>query len=409
MICNLELIWTRKFWILLFLVLQCGGVITQTPYGPYFECINLLLCILEHKKGYIYSRKLLSFWIIFSFLVFISIFYTESWLVLTKYLFIIARAFLAVVVIAIFKNDLNKLEDYLYEVLWFICYIELLNFLLSNLAPFLFYTYNSTSTIGYSLQTIGFIFNYMIPYEVKFWGIISFFRNQGLFWEPGVCQFTMNILLYMMLIEKRKSLKKALLPIIVILSTMSTTGYVISLIIIVIRFRSNFRRMAQLHKVFVIIAIIAALFVVFQNVTNKIVGDGKESAVLRFYDYTMGLSIISSNPIFGIGYDTQKYIDQSEIIDLDFFDEYEDIGADGRGNTNSIISVFMFFGIPIGILYIYYLYMQTLVSGRKTYFVVLLLSLLSEPLYLSTFIFLHIFSSVIERNVRGEHENQYFF
>ena len=101
-------------------------------------------------------------------------------------------------------------------------WLAFLNFILFILFPNFFVETIDVEGSNYRVFTFFYIFNNLgVPYQIAG---INFFRNQGVFWEPGILQIIINILIYYYLFEKNKSLKQISIPIFVLLTTASTTG-----------------------------------------------------------------------------------------------------------------------------------------------------------------------------------------
>ena len=71
---------------------------------------------------------------------------------------------------------------------------------------------------------------------------IEFVRNQGIFWEPGVLQIFLNLILFIHLIHKKKRGIIFWMTIIALLTTFSTTGLVVMFIQLIISFASDVKK-----------------------------------------------------------------------------------------------------------------------------------------------------------------------
>lgn len=108
-------------------------------------------------------------------------------------------------------NSFGKLIQEIYLILKIILIISLINIGM----PHIFLSFFETTDAGVYVHTLYGIFNYASV--INFSGF-TIFRNQGLFWEPGVLQIFINLLLYMSLFVYKNS-KISILSIVVIVST----------------------------------------------------------------------------------------------------------------------------------------------------------------------------------------------
>ena len=170
--------------------------------------------------------------------------------------------------------------------------------------------------------------------------------------------------------------------------------------VIVILYWMLFTKKVRLDfRMIVVAVILVALLIpfVYDNVVTKFEGT-HGSAALRAYDLYMGIDIIKQFPLCGIGLDPDRYLKQTTIVDLGYYDITR--LDTNRGNTNTFISVAAFLGIPVVLLFIWSLYKQSIFRDRKIVFLILLLSLMSEPLFGQLFLFVICFSSItIKRSV----------
>jgi hypothetical protein len=123
----------------------------------------------------------------------------------------------------------------------------------------------------------------------------------------------------------------------------------------------------------------------------------KTSAIARQYDILISALVIKENPIIGIGINEENYFKEirNKYVDLDDF-----FGSEEHGNTNTVVSVVIKFGIPLAIVFFYFLYHQNLFENKRDFFIIIILSLISEPLLVVHFVILLLMSSVKFNKVR---------
>ena len=345
--------------------------------------VPFLLSLTKNEKMSI-SPKYFPIVFIFILCVIISSFITETSILL--YGSFLVRPFLILFVLAIYNYDYGKIAENIEKVLVAVAWLALANFFLANLLPSIF----TPATNGvYRVNTIFYLFNYLEP--TYRWGL-TIYRNQGIFWEPGVLAIMMNFLILIKVIEKGEKLTKAILPIIVVLTTLSTAGYLgMSIVLIYWIYKKNKQTNKHFYAFFVG-ALVLLIFVpiVIQEVEYKMtIGIGSASA--RQYDLLVGYEMIKDNPFFGIGLDKEKYLRELSKYTIDIYN-YDDSFA--RNNSNIFISLFARLGIPMGLLFMIGIYKQNIFQHRTCFFLVACVGMMSEPVLFVNFYFLLILSSV---------------
>jgi len=241
-----------------------------------------------------------------------------------------------------------------------------------------FYLFNFSSVIG----TIGSDF--------------QLYRNQGLFWEPGILQVYMNILFFISaFITKSKFYRWV--SMLLIITTFSTIG------LLLLSFQLFLYYIEMLKKKFILV--LSAFVIVFPIVVNitylnlqqKIYGASVASSDLRIFDFFSSYDYIKKYPFFGIGLDMQVYIREQlyTITQLTYeytYNVHNTLGM--RGNTNSVLFMVVGLGIPLALLYFYKLYRQAIIHNKTLlFFIILILTNMSEPLILGNFFILLFLSS----------------
>jgi len=264
-------------------------------------------------------------------------------------------------------------------------WLALINFILFIILPNL-YTKAITANGNYEVFTFFFIFNDLgAPYQIAG---INFSRNQGVFWEPGILQIIINILIYYYLFEEKKSLKSIFVPTFILLTTASTTG----LFLFALLFTIKYLKEMDLKKIFILLAV-GGLFIpiLINDIEHKFKGDAKQSSQLRTYDALMGLYVVSKYPLTGIGINEDKYLEEIKLSFVTIDNEKLTIE---RGNTNSLILLCLYFGIPLSIIILYKIYHQNLFEKKWLFFSILIICLMSEPLITRMFFYLLFISSI---------------
>ena len=370
--------------IIMFLILlNFGGVLSMfypTPLALSILFFSILLFILN--KRYYISRKYISFSLIAFIVIGASIFINK--VSVFDYKGIFNSLISSIFIFSSFKNN-KEIVKYFIRACKIVIWLALINFILFIILPNL-YTKAITANGNYEVFTFFFIFNDLgAPYQIAG---INFSRNQGVFWEPGILQIIINILIYYYLFEEKKSLKSIFIPTFILLTTASTTG----LFIFALLFTIKYLKEMDLKKIFILLAV-GGLFIpiLINDIEHKFKGDAKQSSQLRTYDALMGLYVISKYPLTGRGINEDKYLEEIKFSFVTIDNEKLTIE---RGNTNSLILLCLYFGIPLSIIILYKIYHQNLFEKKWLFFSIIIICLMSEPLITRMFFYLLFISSI---------------
>lgn len=177
----------------------------------------------------------------------------------------------------------------------------------------------------YTVNSLVYIANPLYTYSQANLGYenYNFSRNSGMFWEPGAYQAFLIIAFIFLLYDKqRKSNIKAIILTIALLTTKSTTGYILFLIIIL----TNWRRIKQYilygrtenQQKFIYILLVGIIFIGIVYVTMSDVIYGKFSAantsfIIRTRDFWASLVLIKEYPLFGLGVGERMVLAEREV------------------------------------------------------------------------------------------------
>lgn len=151
---------------------------------------------------------------------------------------------------------------------------------------------------------------------VQFYGINP--RNQGIFWEPGAFQGYLNWALLLLLnkynLKKKQIRIKAIVLMLTIASTQSTTGYFVFALVLTMSYLNHVQEKGlKIHTLIVLFAGLVLIFLVLNsNVVQMKFSDsstGYESFLTRLNDNINGIKIALISPVFGLGYSTPRYFD----------------------------------------------------------------------------------------------------
>ena len=193
---------------------------------------------------------------------------------------------------------------------------------------------------------------------------IEMSRNQGIFWEPGVLQIALNLLLFIeSFIYKRRGLIFSA-TILAIISTFSTTGLFVMLIQLFIFFFKIAKQKIYLVPLFLII--ISGVFVVAEvNVRDKLSGSGQLSFQARFFDLIQPLQILMDNPLTGVGLDDEQYVEIRQQPKYSLNLGVLDFSNRSKGSTNSVMFFLAATGIPFSLLIFSFVVLSTIFSLKS--------------------------------------------
>ncbi|PGY13296.1 hypothetical protein [Bacillus cereus] len=246
---------------------------------------------------------------------------------------------------------------------------------------------------------VGLSFVYIPDYGMQY-------RNYSIFREPGVFQFYINLALIFELWFKNEKIKKSRLVVyyITLISTFSTTGLIIGLVIlftyIVTNTQSNSNKIRFIIGISIFLLIFTVMYYKIPFIQENFDGafdkfNGGESSTARTASLIAYLVAWLNKPIIGWGYTGGVY----EAGNL-YLHEYT------QDNTNTIVTNFAFFGLIYGLIYqlllvkFVNLSKQTLVI-RIVMFIVLMLAINSQKFIDSMLIFTLLFYAIDKKRGIG--------
>lgn len=380
-----------------FLLLLSGGGIPFLLYRKelfFFVLICFALLLISKRINYKELRQLIFILTSITLFLVLNYFFAITEQSIQKVLANLTIMFSATLVVIYFNDIRNKKNfvDYLYVSLLIVLIHSLINFFLYPLIS------GSLSTISnwhYECSSFLKLFYYNPQkYPVNVLGF-SMVRNQGLFWEPGVLQVFLNILLFLSLFVRRSKLAIIGLISFAILTTFSTTGLLVMFLQFLFYSVTVVKRNLLLFPI-----IIGGLFGLYSitslNLADKVVGEGATSFQVRFFDLVQPIYIAADYPLTGVGLDDQQYIEVRKRIDYNLWIDGISFDSLEKGATNSIMFFLATTGFPSTIFLLIMLYQQNfIINNKKLFFVLMVFSLMTEPLLLKPFFFIFVISGVV--------------
>jgi len=267
------------------------------------------------------------------------------------------------------------------------------------LMPFLMgHTFIVTNEVsGFTAYTFKYLFFLKTDqYAFNLFGK-EIYRTQGLFWEPGVLQFYLVLLLFLQLYVIKSKTANILVTIFAIIICYSTTAFACMLLILSV-YILNLIRKKFYAGIFTMLAFLAIIPLFISNFENKFQGEKVTSSRVRLYDLVEQFLVIKDYFLTGVGMDSgeyaivrSKYRLSGSLADLSF-------NGEEVGSTNSIMLLLGTMGIFMGGFWIFAYTKQQFVreSGKKTILITFLIIGVSvEPLLLKPFFITFMISGMM--------------
>lgn len=297
--------------------------------------------------------------------------------------------------------DFSIFRDLYVKIMTIVCLFSLIVYLLSFVITFSDYFPIITNATGFEVVFVGLT---NVPVDVT----DKFIRNFGPFWEPGV--YSIYLCLAVIFALKYNEMKMSLnvyLFIMGILTTFSTTGIILLLIIFIIYlfFCQQNGKDIYIYKMKILLALAVSVLLLLTNsniyemVFAKLsIGSEKFSSTLaRMHSVYANVGIFLDYPLIGCG------IDKYTNVLISNYD-----GKEGMG-TNGLLIQFAMYGIIVGMIYLWNLFsfcgsITQIKNIRYMLFLVFILMLCAEPLQFSLLFNTIIFWKARKRNFFYSHQ-----
>ena len=156
--------------------------------------------------------------------------------------------------------------------------------------------------------------------------------------------------------------------------------------------------------IFILLATAPLYFIVSVNMNEKVYGEGEASFQKRLFDLTQPLFISLEYPLTGVGLDNDRWQEvRSEFyINSNLNNTLRQVGVEqkvettSRGSSNSVMYMLAGMGFPTTILFLFmFIKQQIVVKDRFVWFLILFLSIMSEPLLFRPFFLIFIMSGFL--------------
>jgi hypothetical protein len=411
---------THKFFdtLLLFLLVMSGGGLffvfqrNNLSYILFFLAIFVLVFMGTKIKKSIFNASL--FALSFFFALILANYFATPYIEIMRgehlnylqYAFHLLNVTSCVLILMHLKN--NREDSYFLDRIHFILKLVLYHALVAFVFYFFLKGYLIKLYGGWGNEYIADSFYYLFFYDTEKHSLslfgVEFVRNQGWFWEPGILQIFLNILLFLEGFIFKRGRWTIPLIIFAILTTYSTAGIFIMIIVLFFLFMKSIKRNPLL--IFLAISITLPLYYIAKvNIEDKTTGEKVGSFQKRYLDLVQPLSIAIDYPTTGIGLDRdyfQKLRSRFQMEDgfgkiIQTYTGFERISeSTEKGSSNSLTYLMAAMGFPTAFFLFYCFLKQNLFTKRKGIFMtILIISLFSEPLLLRPFFLILIISGMM--------------
>lgn len=356
------------------LILLSGSVFFSLRYPKESRVLLItsvfILLILKFFYGEIrFNYKNLFKCLIFISLITLNFFINSLNGVILNRLLMLLLIILCIFILSDFIDRNMFILSYI-NIMKYLCILSLVVYLTSKFIPREVFPFFREELLGTD------IFKYTF-YHSWGWGIGTT-RNSGIFWEPGAFQCFINLALIFELFGERKSKFNIILFIITILTTQSTSGYIImaiNLLYSMLTLKVKFKSKINIILLSIFIVTVVSYLANSKIITDKF-QDGNTSYNLRTNDLIGSINIISKYPLTGVGYVSQLRIFEENVNYIE-------------KNSNGLLIFIMEFGLIIFSVYTVFLYygIKNKIIYRSRYdiiFFILMLFIMfnSEPIVL---------------------------
>jgi O-antigen ligase len=288
------------------------------------------------------------------------------------------------------QRSVDRVQQDMSIILRIMAIQAILTVIVANLFNNYFWTVNVSDQDYY---TLGYIFNYHFVLDE-----VRRIRPDGFFYEPGVYQIYMSILLYLSLFW-RFNLLWALIATVALIALWSTIGLLVTAILFVLAFKIIMARLRGAFRIMVIggyvLLFSAVIYLGVSNYEEKTTGSLEGSSIARMYDYYTGLNIVAQHPFTGIGFNVDTYLAYSKAFASTLTD-LPDNAVGTRPSTNGILQVFYTIGIPLGLSLLLGIFRQRLFSNRLAMITILIGGFAGQALVFTPFFLAILYTGLLK-------------
>ena len=383
-----------QFLIVVWVVLLSGAVAFLYNYNIVFYLfVGLIIIYLRFTKISLVKLRAVAWPIlVFSILIILTLFVNADFSATKSYAHLMLKIILASIIPLVIPFE-NFKEIYL-KFVFFLSITSLLIYFIVLLYPGVLLLFPKISNGGAASYFNLGLAVYKIPLN-------NLLRNGSIFWEAGAFQVFINLAIALELrFYQLKHKKRLLVFILTIISTFSTTAFVILtiqfLFFLLYNKQSSKKGTRLMPKIIIFSSIIMFLFssLFIDRVIGKF-SDTNTSFLIRSVSLLTDIEIFNKAPILGVGVSNYKIL-VKEIA-------FNNFNLDLASSMNSITYSLAHYGIIfLSVLFFYYLKSSNILSNKNLilkwgYFAVFLM-LFSTSNFLLSFLFLtFLFYGIVEK------------
>jgi hypothetical protein len=272
---------------------------------------------------------------------------------------------------------------------------------------------------------IGYILYFLIPnqfalapegaYPYQYFAIFTIVlthwepaRATGLCWEPGLFQYVANISLFLG-IKHSKPWWKLALPLMAVLASHSTTGYLILIVIFCYTcikiIKSESKAFLAVIPIPITVLVLFGAYFLSGNVFDKLDGENT-SGLIRMRDTELGWELIRESPFIGHGINFFSKIftnaDLEYLMSKRFSSEFlaiDDIGV--AGYTNGFLAVFVTYGVIVASFLYWSMFRTPIIQGnlehRVVFVLITVVTFFGEPITYTAWFYMLVISGYFAR------------
>lgn len=386
--CNSGWGWQRI--ILLLIILQSIGIRALPMQGVV---LGMVICLVLLPRIGVPIRQLLCFVVLTVIFISLSLRGMSSY---SGIIFLTLNLVSAFFFVRYVETRWEKVEFDLLVITWWLSLHGLVSYLVYLVMPALFTTI-VTGLLRYKVLGV---------FILSGWGSI---RASGLCWEPGLLQYIANISLFLGIKHSWPPWKLAV-SFLAVLATHSTTGIIAlaptMLYLLFVRRRSVIQWIPIVATITIVVILSVTLFQ--ENIADKLSGKNT-SGLVRLRDMNVGWQLILEKPLLGHGQFDEKYLvsnskiwaTATELFSKEFL---ASSGEFGGGYTNGFLALWAGYGIFIGAFIYWCFFNNRLIQGgfkeRLTFFLISILTFISEPITNTSWFFFLAISGIYSRQLR---------
>lgn len=370
-----------EYVIILILYYMTGGAFSYTDYSQKVILMFLFLIVVTMINKKRVTKSAIICIMIETALTIITIIVSQD-KNFTTYLAIIMQVAIGMFVAS--NIEFEKFVDKYINIIVFFASVSLIGFILGMVYPSIIYIFPLVKGEASVDYYNAWIYVFMKAKGYADSATVLSFRNAGICWEPGCYQVFLNIgIIFLLAKQRRENVKnfymKMVILIMTLITTFSTTGYMILLLTLIANIKIVFNEIGKHKKTSIAAIILLLLFFVFGSKlgikfdyifekTSSEFGGGGEGAIDRIsFDKIKYLFADGNFYFFGMGYD--KWLEYNQSM------------------WNSIIHTMLCMGIPftVVLLYMYYQFGKLFKDNWLLVIIVLLMSFSTETLFWRVF------------------------